>query len=92
MRTLAAFTAGMALVICLGWLWSLGTAGRVAVVVGVAAAVLYGVYRLALYRPDYARGAGSLDEIRGMGRLTPLGDDMPSPPAEKQGVDTEGRP
>lgn len=83
MRTLAAFTAGVALVIGFGLLWSMGTAGRVVAVITVAAAVLYGIFRLLVYRPDYARGAGSLDEMRGAGPLTPLDDDrLAMPPAE----------
>jgi hypothetical protein len=92
MKTLAAFVAGVAIVIGFGLFWSMGPAGRVVASLLVAVAVLYGILRLVLYRPDYARGAGLLDEMRGVGKLTPMDDAAFAPPAERQDGNTHGQP
>ena len=92
MKTLAAFVAGVAIVVGLGLFWSMGPAGRVVASLLVAAVVLYGILRLALYRPDYAHGAGLLDEMRGVGKLTPMDDAACAPSAEKQDGNTNDRP
>ncbi len=92
MKTFAAFMAGIGLVVGFGLLWSMGTAGRIVAVIAVVGAALYGVFRLATYRPDYSRGAGTLDLMRGTGTLRPLDDDFTPPPAGGPDGGGEKRP
>ncbi len=85
MKTFAAFAAGVGFVVGFALLWSLGTAGRVAAVLAVAAAVLYGIFRLIQYRPEHGRGAGTLEDMKRCSPLAPL-DEPPGTFTEDRGA------
>ena len=55
--------------------------GRLVLVLAGIGAALWGLFRLITYRPDYAKGAGMLDEVRKNSRMTPADDPaLPCPP------------
>jgi len=87
MKKLTAWTAGTVLMLCFWTVLFLGTWGWVGqVIIGglTVLALLYGIIRLVLYRPEFERGAGTLEEVKQHSKLTPLEEPTPACPTDRE--------
>ena len=85
MRKLTAWTAGTVMMLCFWTVLFLGIWGRTGrIVIGglTVLALIYGIIRLALYRPDFERGAGTLEEVKQISKLKPLEEPPPTCPED----------
>ncbi len=96
MRRLTAWTATSVLVLCfwLAMFFMTGSRqGKIALGILLAAALVWGLFRLVTYKPEHERGAGSLEEVRRFSKLAPLEEPMQAcdPDKEQEGGDAARR-